>query len=70
MKAAIHGENLIMVSEYNISVCNFKGVIKQTLSFSESDGVIQSFSITGKTMVAWSQNNYLRIIDLGRREYK
>jgi uncharacterized protein YacL len=43
VKAAIHGDNLIMVSDYNINVANFKGVVKQTLSFSESDGFIQSF---------------------------
>jgi hypothetical protein len=24
----------------------------------------------GKTMVAWSVNNYFRIYDLGRREYR
>lgn len=40
------------------------------MAFSESDGKIAGFSITGKVMVAWSVNNYLRMFDLARREYK
>lgn len=31
LKTAIHGENVILINEYNMNVANFKGVIKQNL---------------------------------------
>lgn len=70
LRAGIHGENVILGNDFTINIANFKGAIKQNLSFPESEGKINNLNIMNNSMIIWTQEHYLRVFDLSRREYK
>lgn len=59
-----------MVNEYKMIIASLTGVPKQNMQFSEAEGQIININILNNSMVMWTSNNYLRIFDLSRREYK
>ena len=66
---AAHRESVIVGSEAGVEVCNHKGVVKQTLSISESEGEITGIDVFGDNMVVTTESS-IRLYDLSRREYK
>lgn len=44
--------------------------MKQSVTFSESEGKINNIDIMGQYMVLWTSNNYIRIFDLSRKDIK
>lgn len=53
-----------------LSVLNFKGIQKQNLKFSESEGKTLNVNVLNNHMIMWTSNNYLRLFDISRRDVK
>ncbi len=71
LRNCLAGENIILCGENDLSVANFKGVVKNTQTFAESEGKLVDVHVSGTGhLVLWTKNNYLRIFDLSRREPK
>ena len=70
MKIALDGENILIFTEYEINVVNFKGVVKSNMKFSESEGKLSNLDVMNNFLIMWTKNNYLRVFQLGRREPK
>jgi len=63
-------ENVILASDMELNVVNFKGVQKQNIKFAESEGKILNMNVLNNNLVMWTSNNYLRLFDISRREVK
>jgi intraflagellar transport protein 140 len=59
-----------LATDLGLNIVNFKGVVKQNFTFSESEGKMSGINLMNNSMVMWTANNYIRIFDLSRREYK
>ena len=70
MKLCLFEENIILCTEYDLNVANFKGIIKHTQKFSESEGKLSGIDVMNNFFIMWTKNNYIRIFDLSRREPK
>lgn len=63
-------EHVVVCQENALLSTTLQGVVKQTFNFSEADGMIMGSQIFGNFMVMWTSNNYIRVFDISRREYK
>jgi len=53
-----------------MNVVNFKGVVKNNIKFSESEGKFSNLDVMNNFLIMWTKNNYLRVFQIGRREPK
>ena len=53
-----------------IQTTSFKGLIKQSLNFAESEGLLLNFNIQNNFMVVFTSNNFMKTFDIARKEYK
>lgn len=67
---AIHEQNLYTLEENQIQVRTFQGTVKQTLSFSAQEGPPITMKVGGDYIVCGTENGYLKIWHIGRREAK
>ena len=58
------------MTENSINITNFKGVLKQSLAFSEAEGKLKGMRIMNSYLIGFTVNNYFKIFDLSRREAK
>lgn len=70
MAAGIFGENIIMMKDRMIQSTTFKGLVKQSLNFAESEGQLVNFNIMNNYMVVFTANNFMKTYDISRKEYK
>ena len=70
MKFSLFEENIIICTEYELNVANFKGIIKHNQKFTESEGKLLGIDVMHNFLIMWTKNNYIRIFDLSRREPK
>ncbi|KAL4454946.1 hypothetical protein ABPG74_006328 [Tetrahymena malaccensis] len=70
LRSVIHKENIILVNDIELNVLNFKGIQKQNLKFSESEGKILNVNVLNNHLIMWTSNNYIRLFDISRREVK
>ena len=67
---SIFKESVILCQEHMLTTTNFQGVTKQTFNFAESEGETLGSQLFGNFLVMWTSNNYMRVFDVSRREYK
>eukprot|EP01105_Mastigella_eilhardi_P002868 TRINITY_DN1371_c0_g2_i2.p1 TRINITY_DN1371_c0_g2~~TRINITY_DN1371_c0_g2_i2.p1 ORF type:complete len:1217 (+),score=421.92 TRINITY_DN1371_c0_g2_i2:1075-4725(+) len=68
---AVHDDRtLIMTEEGKVQLCNFKGVAKQSLHFSFTDGEPIIMDVCGNFLAVATTTNTLRLFDMERREVK
>lgn len=67
---AIHNENIILIKEKIIQTTSFKGLVKQTINFAESEGQIRNFNILNNYMIVFTTKNFMKIFDISRKEFK
>lgn len=53
-----------------IQSTTFKGLVKQSLNFAESEGQLVNFNIMNNYMVVFTANNFMKTYDISRKEYK
>ena len=70
VSVGIHNENIILMKERMIQTASFKGLIKQSLNFAESEGLLMNFNIMNQFMVIFTANNFMKTFDISRKEYK
>lgn len=70
VSVGIFGETVILMKERMINSTTFKGLIKQTLNFPESEGKLMNFNIMNNYMVVFTSNNFMKAYDISRKEYK
>ena len=58
------------MKEKMIQTTSFKGLIKQSLNFAESEGLLLNFNIQNNFMVVFTSNNFMKTFDIARKEYK
>ena len=58
------------MKENMIQTTTFKGLVKQSLNFSESEGVLQNFNILNNFMVVFTTKNFMKTFDISRKEFK
>lgn len=63
-------DSLIVFTEFGYKLMNFKGVVKKEEIFSESEGKIMNVSSLNQFIVLYTDQNYIRILDISRREIK
>ena len=63
-------ETIVICQENALVSTNFQGVVKQTINFSESEGKTVGSQLFGGYLVMWTSNQYFRVFDVSRREFK
>lgn len=51
IRNCIFGENIILCLEYEINICNIKGVVKANVKFAESEGKTSDIRVMNNFMV-------------------
>ncbi len=64
----VHTDSIYLCQGNKIEVLTQKGITKQSLVFSETEGEVQKLHINGDYLVAVTSNNYIKMFDLSRRE--
>ena len=67
---ALHIDSILKIDEYNISIVNQEGIVKQDLTFPKSEGGISGYHKNAKMMVCYTNKCYVRLIDISKREIK
>merc|ERR1712232_370002 len=65
-----HKEGIILFRENSCDVVNYSGVVKQEISFSKVEGDTLSFDYSKSNLVMFTSKNYLRVLDITKRELK
>lgn len=67
---AIHEQNLYTLEQTQIQVRTFQGTVKQTLSFTSQEGPPITMTVGGDFIVCGTENGFLKVWHVGRREAK
>lgn len=65
-----HKDGVIIISSFSIKVVNFQGVVKQEINFPKLEGEIEGYDYGKGSLVVYTNNQYLRVIDISKREVK
>ncbi|EDV20700.1 uncharacterized protein TRIADDRAFT_60914 [Trichoplax adhaerens] len=65
---ALHADSVYIGEGNNIQVRNFQGIVKQLLTFAETEGDPVVIDICGNYLCAASSAGYIKVFDLSRRE--
>lgn len=65
-----HKEGIILLKENSCEVVNYSGVVKQDTSFSKAEGDNVAFDYCKSNLVMFTTKNYLRVLDISKRELK
>ncbi|TYZ64918.1 hypothetical protein PybrP1_001141 [[Pythium] brassicae (nom. inval.)] len=66
----IRGDSVYRTSGNHVEVCNFQGVVKNTISFTEAEGRPALLSLQNKFLAVGTDRGFLRVFDLSRRDPK
>ena len=65
-----HKEGIILLKDNSCEVVNYSGVVKQDPSFSKAEGDNVAFDYNKSNLVMFTTKNYLRVLDISKRELK
>lgn len=66
----INSDSVFRFVDCDLEICNFKGNVKHTISFTEGEGDPELLDMRGKFMVVGTDQGYIKIFDMSRREPK
>ena len=66
----LYKDLIIICQEYALVSTTFQGVVKQSITFSESEGKVVGSQLCGGFLVMWTSSNYFHVFDVSRREFK
>lgn len=66
----LRGESIYRANGNHVEVCNLAGVVKNTISFTETEGRPAMLSLQSKFMAVGTDRGLLRVFDVSRRDPK
>lgn len=66
----IRGDSVYRANGNHVEVCNFQGVVKNTISFTEAEGRPALLALQNKFLAVGTDRGFLRVFDLSRRDPK
>ena len=69
MKVGLHEESVVAYCDGHIEVCNFHGIVRQTLSLSETEGSLVDLDLLNSHMAVVT-STHIKIYDCTRREFR
>lgn len=57
-------ESIFIAEQNSVRICNFTGIQKQTISFSEAEGIVQHISVNGRNLATITDKGIIGIYDV------
>lgn len=58
-------DTIIITTDFGFNQLNLNGQVKQTITFSESEGKVTGIQLLGTFLVVWTQSSYIRVFNIG-----